>query len=94
VLLLSSLVMEAKLMQVTSTVTKHANKSSLIWGEVIELVLDGIGVIQTRFFKEILQVVLTRSYLALAVTRGLWVCLASELPARLLMLSFTSGVTS
>jgi hypothetical protein len=45
VLLLSSLVMEAKLMQVTSTVTKHANKSSLIWGEVIELVLDGIGVI-------------------------------------------------
>jgi cytochrome b561 len=39
-------------------------------------------------------VVLTRSYLALAVTRGLWVCLVPELPAQLLMSPLTSGVAS
>jgi hypothetical protein len=39
-------------------------------------------------------VVLTWSYLALAVTRGLWVCLVPVLPAQLLMSPLTSGVAS
>jgi hypothetical protein len=34
-------------------------------------VLDGIGVIQARFFEELLEVVLRRSCLALPVTHGL-----------------------
>jgi hypothetical protein len=34
-------------------------------------VLDGVGVIQAHFFKELLQVVLRRSYLVLALARVL-----------------------
>jgi hypothetical protein len=38
---------------------------------VSKVVIDGVGVIQTCFFEELLEVVLRRSYLVLAIAYGL-----------------------